>query len=328
MKLKMIILILIFCLNFHLTYGQRCIYRYNIFGDFICDFTIHNPNGFNNFTKVSGSQIQGRTNEDVRNIFSTNGSISTNIPSIICETFPNANVIQLFSMRISRIDEYSFKNCGSLTILIIQSNFIRSINEKAFNNNLNLRQINLWGNQLTTLPENVFKNQLSMVTLTLSANNFLDLPKNIFKSLKNLSSLDLKINYIKNLRNEWFMELDKLWMLFLDRNQIKELSPNIFKGLKSLRSLNLSDNKLKVIHSVWFEDLPDLAAVILSNNQIYAIDEKFINNNELTRLDMSNNSCADVNIEDSLATRDFMRKSLYRCIKNYEQLYSSGKFIN
>ena len=188
MDLTIIFPVLVFVINSHTIYGQvlSCSFKNDDYYDYICDLAITNPEGFNNFTGIDGSHLEGKTNDDVRRIDRAFGSNSTNVPSIICETFKNADFIKLWTSQIQNIDENSFKNCRKLEYLDLQQNKITNIDEKSFDENLALIYLLLNDNHLTTLPDG------------------------IFDSLQNLEILYLNTNQIKDLRVEWFEKLGNL----------------------------------------------------------------------------------------------------------------------
>jgi len=91
----------------------------------------------------------------------------------------------------------------------------------------------------------------------------------------------------------------------------------MFDPLVQLKYLYLNNNQLKVIHSESFGNLSNLTEAYFYNNQIDAIDEAFINNTGITRMDVRNNTCANVNILDTTPSRDSMRAALAKCFENW-----------
>ena len=305
MSWKILILVLIFVLNLSTSFGQElnCSYGDGASWGYTCDLKIINPNGFNNFTLINGTHLEGMRNEDVWWINRVFGSNSSNIPSIICETFNNAVRIDLSSVGIQSVAENSFRNCK------------------------NLQHLYLYSNQIAIWPVNIFQKQQKLVELSIHSNNISDLPENIFDPLQNLDDLVLAINPIKNLRNEWFEKLGNMRELRLQDMQIEELPKDVFSSMKKLELINLGINKIRVIHADSFGILPNLTTVYISNNQIDAIDEKFIDNTGVQFLDMTYNKCANVYIYDLSASRESMRNKLQVCFENYQLLMPGQKFI-
>ncbi|KAL7043464.1 hypothetical protein ACKWTF_001521 [Chironomus riparius] len=284
---------------------------------YYCDLTIQNPNGLNNFTEIRGTHSPGRENEDVTSIIRTSSSISTNFPSIICNTFPNVQTLKAWSIGIERIDEDSFKNCRNLDFLDLSGNRIFEIHEKSFSENKRLNSLLLMENILTTLPETIFLNQFNLGILVISSNNFTDLPLKIFATLKNLVKLDIGDCQLHQLRVEWFRNLLNLQILQLPSNQFEDFPHNVFNPIRELLELDLDFNQLKVIHSDWFGILPNFRILHLRANQINAVDERFIDNNDIVSLGMLNNLCLNDIITDFTSSKLEMRAALQTCFKNF-----------
>lgn len=290
---------------------------------YTCFLKIYNPNGFDNFTDISGEHLLGKTDDDVLHISAYITSETPIIPSIICEKYKNLIRISFSMTGLSKIDENSLKNCAKLTSLdIYPENIVDGLDENAFIHNLELQQIHMAVTNLTSLPENVFRNQQKLEFLWLRSNLFSDLPKNVFKPVKNLIGLGLDSNLFTNLRPEWFEPLENLKYLQLTNNQLEELPANIFSSLVNLEQISLDQNKFKVVHSDWFGFLPNLKEIYLIMNQIYAIDEKLLDNTGVNEIGMLRNVCADKNIVDNSSTKELIRSVLKQCFENYENIKS------
>lgn len=297
--------------------GLECRFR-GIGPVYVCYLTIQNPNGLNNFTRVGGTHMQGRTNEDVVSIQRTDSTITTNVPSILCNTFPNVIRIDLWLGVIEKIDEDSFSNCKRLNTLDLRYNRITEINEKAFIENSMLYFLILSSNSLTTLSENLFINQQELILLELHSNYIFDLPNGIFDPLQYLIQLGLGSNKFTHIKAEWFRNLTYLEGISLPGNNLEDLPPNIFSPMQSLNSINLDDNQLKVVNSNWFGTLKNLSRVFLHRNQINAIDERFIDNTGVYFLGMQNNLCVNQFVIDESPSRQQMRNTLQLCFDNFQ----------
>ena len=323
------LVILIILLNLRSSLGQilSCSYRNDNDYGYTCDLTIQNPNGLNNFASIGGTHLSGKTNSDVRQVFRIIGSNTTNVPSIICDTFQSVTRLVYSEMGIKTIDEKAFKNCKKLQLVGFTSNKISRIDENAFVENSELLILGINDNHLTGLSENYFKNLQKLTYLGINNNRFSDLPNNIFSSLQSLIELDISASQLKNLRVEWFLPLVNLRFMWTAFNQIEELPRNIFMPLKKLEVIFLDNNKLKVIHSDPFRGLTNLREIYFYNNQIEAIDENFIDNTGVKRLNMNNNLCMNREIFDDSTSRVSMRLALQTCFKNFDDLLP-GKFFN
>jgi len=297
-------------------------------GVYFCDLSIENPNGFDNFTEISGSHVASYLDRNVAEISAVTGSNSTNIPSIICETFINIKIVMFANIGIETIGENSFKKCTKIEKISLNDNNIKEVNALAFNENLELDSLILESNQLTTLLEALFTNNLKLKFLNVGKNIISDMPNRIFESLKNLTYLDLSTNDIVNPKAEWFKELENLEKLFLNDNKIIELPANVFSSLQLLVYLTLGSNKINVIESKSFGSLPNLNGVEIQQNNITAIDKQFIENTGVTYLDANLNYCVNKTIKDSSPQRETMKNELKTCFENFESLNSKHIFGN
>ena len=110
-------------------------------------------------------------------------------------------------------------------------------------------------------------------------------------------------------------------MLKLGANKIRDLTNNVFRTLRNLERLDLFGNQLTTIHSDSFGIHRYLKEINLSGNKINAIDEKFIDNTAVNRLEMRENICSQEKIEG----RDEMKRKLDECFKNYKPRVEQSK---
>lgn len=325
MKFFKSVLYFLILANFQLFQAQieELYCHYDMAGsEYFCDLTITNPNGVNNFKEINGIHLNGKSDEDVLNIYEKSESITLNVPSIICIKFKNLRKFILRSVNILRIEKESFENCKKLTYLDLRNNNIENIDAKSFENNLDLLELYLDNNQLSTLPENLFINQKDLRYLMLGYNNIRDLSQSIFKPLTNLRDLRLNYNQLLTLKLEWFEELQKLEILHLHNNEIEELPKSVFGFLKELIIISLRGNRLKYIHSESFSVHPLLETVGFSDNKIEAIDERFVlRNTKINSINMINNLCANLSIIDNSDSKEFMKDQLKKCFDKYEELF-------
>ena len=153
MNEKVLVLVLIFTMKFYIILGQNEVISCRYFvssNNYACDLTIKNTNGWNNFTEIAGTHLINKTNEDIRSVSRVSGSSTKNVPSIICYTFEFTTRMELKSIGIEHISEYSFQNCKKLIYVGLGSNNITQIDGKSFNENLELKTLYLSSNQLST----------------------------------------------------------------------------------------------------------------------------------------------------------------------------------
>ncbi|XP_037042739.1 leucine-rich repeat-containing protein 15-like [Bradysia coprophila] len=265
-----------------------CIY-YN-FGptNYHCQLTIDNPNGFDNFTEIGGIHLEGFSNEDVDVLYIARG-ISSNVPQIICETFPNLFEFDFFNARLTELDDNSFSGCSQLGRLYLSYNRISSISENAFANLRAVSYIHLGDNLLTTLPENVFANQQNVTDLILSYNAFTEIPTGLFRPLENLQNLYIGGANLTTVNNQWFTENSRLTYLYLGGNRIT-LSANMFSGIEGLRAISLALNEITEIPPGTFAGLPSLQTLDLYWNAFTSLrEDSFPGLGQLVNIDLSRN---------------------------------------
>ena len=317
MNSKKSFLIFVLVINLSTVFGViRCDYWNSYYG-YNCDVYLYNPNGLNDFEYINGTHILGFTDNDVTSFSTYSGSVTPNIPSIICSTFKNLDSMKFMGMEITTIDDYSFFDCLSVKKLDFFYNPIFTVHEKAFNRNLDLEILVFNANNFTTLPENVFQYQQRLELLTIINTGITDLPEKIFCPLTNLKNLELDSNHLTNLRPEWFVNLQNLEGLSMKFNFITDFPKNVFSQLTKLRGLSAHGNQLKIIHADSFGFLPNFNRIVISYNLVDAIDENLIDYTGLTTIEMDHNICATGNIVDESISRDYMRSALRECFKNY-----------
>lgn len=264
-----------------------CFY-FNIGTGYLCQLTINNPNGFDNFTEIDGIHLEGFTNENVTAIHVAWGT-STIIPRIICDTFPNIDQFDFFGVGLTDIDDNSFNGCSQIGWLYLSNNRISSISEMAFGNLRGLTLINLGDNLLTTLPENLFANQQNLTYLTLNNNLIGGFAAGTFRPLGNLQYLHIENLNITTFNSQFFTDNSNLVYLYLGDNRIT-LSANMFSGMTELRFISLLNNGISEIPPGTFAGLPNLTALDLNwNNFTNLRADSFAGSGQLYHIDLSGN---------------------------------------
>lgn len=164
--------------NFAMEPQLSCHYNELMDGGYACSLFIHNPNAFDEFEAIDGDHLAGRNNEDVTTLtaFYQNTRI---IPSILCATFPNLQVVFVMQSNLEDLREASFADCANLEVLYLHDNWINAVPDFTFRNNPNLRQLELGMNWIETLSENSFAGSA-------------------------IENLDIDANRLSELRQEWF----------------------------------------------------------------------------------------------------------------------------
>lgn len=319
MKLKFLILALIFHINYVNSQSVSCVYNLHTLG-YSCRLFLDNPNGFDGFTTVDGEHVAGFSNADVTIINGVNVT-TTNFPSIISRQFVNIQNIWMNFVGIERLDENSFANSMDLRRLRIAINRIGEIHQNTFRNNRKLIDLDLKVNELRAIPDGLFDNLINLEVLNIGSNRFTTLPDEIFRDLHSLTSLDLAFNFLTHLNAKWFENLTNLTELYLMFNDIADLPVDAFSPLRNLQFLQMNNNDLVTLHSDSFNSLPNLAELIVSNNDIDAFDERIIDQTGIRRLQAVANICIYRNevINDGTEDRSVIRAALSTCFENYRE---------
>lgn len=187
----------------------------NSFG-YSCRLRIQNPNGFNNFTVITGIHLSGMRNEDVRYITRSSGS-TTNIPSIICETFQKVERIEMHFFEIKLISDNSFENCKELNFLDFLTNNISIIDENSFIRNTKLEFLSFQLNQINELPSKLFEPMNKLEILGLISNNLTVIHSDSFGVLPILRIVYLQNNQV-NAIDEKFINNTGVMLLDMHNN--------------------------------------------------------------------------------------------------------------
>lgn len=346
MSLKVIVIVLTFLVNSNLVLGQnefaRCAYRAGT--TYFCDFTIFNPRGVNNFHTINGTHITTSYNDAyVNTLINLSGSITTVVPTIICEKFINLQRVTLCDLQIEELNmenDNSFKKCINILYIELCRNNISEISGNTFGTSTKLQDLRLYDNGIKNVSEYAFINLYNLTTLWLNDNQIANLPLDVFKPLENLRTLNLNDNKIVTLKLELFQHLKRLETLHLQRNKIttvvtfdvaipvyylymnenslKQLPEKAFNFYLNLNTLHLHNNTFEIIHSNAFGNMPNLRSVRFDNNNINSFDPYFFNLTGVMYLNMTRNVCANEHIFDNSTSRFSMRVILADCIYNYE----------
>lgn len=250
-------------------YGQSigCTYSFNIV--YMCQLTINNPNGSNNFAGISGTHIIGFGDADVELVQMYIGS-TTIVPRIICTKFPNIGYFSLVGAGITSIGDTAFDGCLHVKSISLTMNRISSVSENAFVNNSNVETIGLSHNNLATLPENVFANQRNLVHLDLDNNPFQNIPAGLFRPLENVITIRMDGTRTTTINNQWFAQNSALRYLYLNNNAIV-VNANTFVGMTGLNRLYMNNNGITDIPTGTFTPLVSLQYLGLQSNRLTLI---------------------------------------------------------
>lgn len=263
-------------------------------------------------TDITGDHVPGKSDSDLQLLLAINQTIPV-ISSIICDQFPNIERIDIYGSKVEILDQNAFKNCKKLERLHLAVNNIREIPENLLIENTKLQVIKFSKNQLTTLPEDTFATLIDLRLLYLYDNKITNLPKNLFKSNSLLRSLYLSGNQLTTFDSTLFQNLVNLERLSIHDNQLIDLPKNAFVNLQNLTIIWMSNNNLTVIHGDSFGVNQKLEQLYVEHNKINAIDEKFIDNTGIRKLEMTGNVCS----QRDICNRSDMKEAFQGCFNNY-----------
>ena len=211
----------LFIAGFH--YGSaalekaECNYFEDPYEGYICELHLTNPNGLDNFIAIDGTHLPGYGNNDVVRVERNPASYTTNIPSIICNTFRNLKNFDFSHDFIAEISDTSLRNCPALEVVALSDNNIRRISADAFRYNPNLWMVYLTHNYIT------------------------DLPRNLFTSLPNLRYVMLDGNSLEVIHSDTFGVNPSFTNFYLNRNSISAFDVRLVDNT-GLRSIEFTGN--------------------------------------------------------------------------------------
>lgn len=216
--------------------------------------------------------------------------------------------LNLAGTAITQINPGSFSVFRNLTILLLDSNFIRqTLTGKEFEGlsqvqeiymSLNFQKVNLSSTSFVNVPNlrvltlakslvatalnldpSPFSPLSSLTILDLSNNNIANIRENMLKGLVNLKVLKLQHNNLARLWKRanlggpvlFLKETLNLTTLLMDNNGLDEVPAQALRGLKDLNMLSLASNLLNSLKDSIFDDLSSLQTLFLQKNLITAV---------------------------------------------------------
>lgn len=216
--------------------------------------------------------------------------------------------LNLTGTAITQINPGCFSGLRDLTVLLLDSNFIKqTLTGKELEGLGQLREMYMSKNfQYVNLTSNSFVNVPNLRVLTLGKSlipTALDRDPSPFSPLTNLTILDLSNNNIANIKENMLKglvnlkvlklqhnNLARLWksanpggpLLFLrwtrnlthlemDSNGFDEIPTAAFRGQRNLRELSLANNLLNPLKNSIFDDLTSLQVLFLQKNLITSV---------------------------------------------------------
>jgi Leucine-rich repeat (LRR) protein len=221
MSVKLLLKGILFLQIVYLALAQinpSCKYYFTELSEYSCNLTISNPNGYDDYIRIDGIHLPGYDDSKVKIVKTTEGSITTNIPKIICAKYGNLLRFDASYSHVQEVSSVAFLNCKSLVNIELQGNNISRIGHDAFINN-------------------------PMVTwLDLQINSISELPENIFRPLTELFSISLYNNRIQVVHANWFGDHSKALLLGFAMNRIESIDPRIIYSFPRVTTILLTEN--------------------------------------------------------------------------------------
>jgi hypothetical protein len=177
----------------------------------------------------------------------------------------------------SLIPKNTFAELRNLEKLDLGFNKIEAIDAQTFTGLGSLKLLWISGNKIKSIPGNTFSELKKLGTLRLDHNQIEAIDSGLFRGLGSLKVLYIHGNGIKSISGNTFVELGNLELLSLWQNQIEGIDETTFQGLGSLRELSIHDNRIKLIGANAFGVLKNLELLTVHNNQLESVDELTFN---------------------------------------------------
>lgn len=294
-------------------------------GIYTCYLTIDNPNGDEGFSGITGLHMDGRTNNDVRQV--RFAGISPIIPRIICDSFQFVTALLITEhVGIQRLTENALSSCLRLSQFLIWYNPVTEIHPNFFRNNINLSIVELTHFQVTTIPEELFSTITRLFWITISDTESLsDLPVNLFKNARFLGVLFLFHNQLNIWRPEWTQSMTLLELFSIENNSISVIPRNVLNP-RQLWEITVSGNQLQVVDAFMFNNVSSIRLFQINDNPIEAIDFNLIDMaGHLQTMNALRCICVDVSIVNFHLNREFNMGRLEPCFAAFDRQQELSK---
>ncbi|XP_028838896.1 relaxin receptor 1 isoform X2 [Denticeps clupeoides] len=145
----------------------------------------------------------------------------------LCSDMPRLHWLDLEGNRISSLTESSFRECSTLTVLVLRKNRIRSIEDGTFSTMHRLIELDLSVNRMEELPPSLFQNLKSLQQLNISNNPLTKVYDDQFDNFINLQSLSMEEVEIPNISIRMFRSFSNLSHIYFKRFEYCGYSPNV-----------------------------------------------------------------------------------------------------
>lgn len=142
------------------------------------------------------------------------------------------------------------------------------------------------------------KNSRHLNSLWIENCETLVLPQEPMKNNDTLIELELKQNKITNLPERFFQSLGIVEKINLSGNIIEEIAIGLFHKCTELMELFLTNNQIEWIRRGTFKNNQKLIKLDLKHNKLQRIEQRFDKINALEHLNLRNNPCVDLYLEN------------------------------
>lgn len=169
--------------------------------------------------------------------------------------------LRMYGCKIARIEPGAFNELPFLSVLVLNSNRLRSLSAGLFRHSKNIKVLFLDRNNLTSVPD--LHGIGKMKRLVLSKNN-----------IKHFNAMKLGVNIISQLEisycqvETFSLKGIRLTELDLAHNKIVRLEAVLFRGIKRIRNLSLQSNNINYISPEAFKGIEIIAELYLQRNKI------------------------------------------------------------
>ena len=224
--------------------------------------------------------------------------ISSSYSSSVGQTYQPCTLRRL-AIIASNIEKFQkdrlICNSETLTELSLAYNYLSDLDTEAFWGMGSMIILDLCHNIIRSLPDGLFKDNILIQQLFLGHNQLSDIPNSI-RTLKDVHVLHFEFNQIKYITEYAFQNARSLEHLNLAGNQIISIEPKSFFNCLLLNELNLTHNNLQRLEDIAEAVNGDsLENLFLSHNNITALFPKFYANRNITLL-LDNNAITQLNI--------------------------------
>lgn len=293
----------------------------NCFGDDSTDIYtarvfLNNPNG-TNFPGLNNCGTAHRPNfsdADVKKIVIMGKS--KNIPSVICKSFPEAEILMATEIDLNILQNVD--KCENLEILDLSGNNITKIQSNQFAST-KLKQLDLSQNHIISTDDDSLFNLEGLQVLRLSENPGIQIAPYFFQYAHNLTTLYIDHCELSVIENKWMNNITNVIILDISYNQgLGELPSTIFWNLKKLRTLYMSNCGLTKIDAQQFYYNSDLQHLDMRSNQLTTLDGTLLRNQtSLGNLLISSNQFEELPAEIFTSLVSLRNLEMRRCnIKN------------